>query len=467
MRPRTLAIGWLAVLLGNVPVAAELVYFVRGGEAQLPATIDGATVRLDTPGGPKSFRLDEFRRIVPGHDPVAEWAGRRAGATRDGGSEARFAASWWALENGLTPEAVALLREGGPTTDHAPTRRALATIEALAAPCPDPDLGPVIRPLRGQRFAEIRSDHVVLLHQGAEAEARERLGVLERVVQTFHLVLAAQGVDLQPPRHRLVSVWFAHRRDYVAFLRQAKAGAFAETQGYFHPTLRAVFAFDTRTGEPQASGRRAVANLRREGGGGPDLERRSLLLDLDWRATDLGIAAHETVHQLTEASGLAPRFDDFPLWLHEGLAAQFEVVRGGRWAGVGRAHDLRLPDWRATRPGPRLAPLLRDSGLGHGYRRDVYAESWALVYFLRKARSREFMTFLDLLRSPGSASATTEERSIEAFRAAFGVGLPSIESAYREYTASLRTPLESDRPSASGGATDDGENRLARPAHSP
>ena len=59
-----------------------------------------------------------------------------------------------------------------------------------------------------------------------------------------------------------------------------------------------------------------------------------------------GTLAHEMIHQLAADSGLLPRHDAFPYWLHEGFAAQFEVIRGGRWAGISRAHDLRLPDWR-------------------------------------------------------------------------------------------------------------------------
>lgn len=463
MRPGTLAIGCLAALLSTNPAFGELVYFARGGQAQLPATIQGTTIRLDAPGGPKSFPLDAFRTIVPGHRPEAEAAGRRAEAIRDGGDDRRFAAAWWALENGQTPEAIAMLRESEATT-YPPTRLALAALGVLSAPCPDPDLESFRGPLRGERFATLRDDHVVLLYQGDEAEARERLGVLERVVRTFYIVFAAQGIDLPPPRRRLVSVWFARQSDYVAFLRRAEAGAFGETQGYYHPTLQAVFAFDTRTGEPQASARRAIANHRREGTDLADLERRSLLIDLEWRATDLGIAAHETIHQLTDASGLAPRFDDFPLWLHEGLAAQFEVVRGGRWAGVGRAHDLRLPDWRSIRPLPRIAPLLRDSGFGQGYRRDVYSESWGLVYFLRKTRPREFVAFLDHLRSPTTPAG---DRSIEAFRSAFGDDFSAIEASWHAYLGTMQTPLEAGRPVENVAASTPGKSHLARPTGGP
>ena len=52
----------------------------------------------------------------------------------------------------------------------------------------------------------------------------------------------------------------------------------------------------------------------------------------------------ETIRRMVRETRLAPEHGDFPHWLHEGFAAQFEVVRGGRWAGFSRAHDARLPD---------------------------------------------------------------------------------------------------------------------------
>jgi hypothetical protein len=135
------------------------------------------------------------------------------------------------------------------------------------------------------------------------------------------------------------------------------------------------------------------------------------------------------------------------MWLHEGLAAQFEVVRGGRWAGVGRANDLRLADWRSVRPAPRLAPVVRDDGFGRGYRRDLYAEAWALVYFLRKTRPAEFGRYLDLLRSPGDDR--TEGHAVDTFRACFGGDLSALESEWHGYLQPLSTSLEAaDSPRA-------------------
>ena len=59
---------------------AELVYFSRGGQVQLPAATEGTTVRLETPDGPFEFSRSDFRKIVPGYWPEREWDARRRAA---------------------------------------------------------------------------------------------------------------------------------------------------------------------------------------------------------------------------------------------------------------------------------------------------------------------------------------------------------------------------------------------------
>lgn len=446
---RLAAIASAVALITGVPALAELVYFARGGQAQLEARVVGDRVEVETPDGPLTFPKAEISAIVPGHRPLDEWSSRKALALRDGGLEARFAAAWWALENGLTDQAVGFLDELRPlASTPGPAARAIAALDRLAPPCPDPNLEPLRARLRPLRFREARGPHVVLFHQLGEAEAAERLDLIERVVRTFHIALGAQGIDTRAPERRISSVYFADRRDYVGFLDRIGSNAFSGTQGYYHPVLKAVFAFDGRSSEEQKAGRRAIGNLKSSGATRSETDRRRLLLDLDWRATDLGILAHETVHQLTVDGGFAPRFDDFPAWLHEGFASQFEVVRGGRWAGFGPVNDHRLPDWRSIKPASRLAPLLRDEGFGRGYRRDPYAEAWALVYFLRKEHPREFLAFLDLLRTPSNEATAGPDRAIDAFRSAFGKDLDRIEAEWHRYLAGLKTPLEEGRANA-------------------
>ncbi len=472
---------------------SDLIYFRGGGQAQLAVAEEGGRLTVELPEGRLELHPEDILRRIPGYCPAEEWETRLRTAQASG-IAARHEAAWWAVENGLTIEAAGELRAlRAIDPGHAATARMVAMLDRLERPCPDPEFS-ALQSALGVEMKVARGPHVLLLHQHGEAEARERVELLERVVLGFHLLFAAEGIELRAPRHRLVSAWFAERQDYLAFLHRQGADAFATTGGYFHPTWEAVVAWDARSGERQRAARASLAarrielrdlaagldglpargRLRLKLGGEPvrtvgrsegriwldRLEReatyRTLLLDLEWRAFDLGLAAHEMVHQLSADSGLTGRHDAFPYWLHEGLAAQFEVVRGGRWAGISRANDLRLPDWRASRPSPRLERLLRDAGFGHGYQRDLYAHAWALVYYLRLRHPAEFVTFLDLLRNPEENGETSlppgqearGERTVVAFRRAFGEDIEGVERDWHAFMAGIRTPLELHAPRA-------------------
>ncbi|MDR3636393.1 MAG: DUF1570 domain-containing protein [Isosphaeraceae bacterium] len=469
------------VLIALLPstIRAELLYFAKGGRVQAAAEVRGDSVRVEAPEGIIEFHRSDFRKVVPGYWPPREWEQRRKTALA-GDTSARSAAAWWAIENGLTAQGEAMLRAiHADDPRHQPTARMIAVLDRLDRACKDPDLDRFRKAL-GQSFELARGPHVILFHQHGEADVRERLDLLERVCRSFYLVMASRGVDLPAPTTRLMSAWFADQADYQEFLRANHAGVFLATRGYFHPTFRAVVGFDAKsakdqreareafsarrleldrleaaldvmpargrlriavTGEPartvgRSDARDALDRLRR------DLARRQLILDLDRGSVDQGTAAHELIHQLVATAGLFRAHDDAPHWLHEGLAAQFEVIRGGRWAGIGRAHDLRLPDWRAIRSSPRLVPLVQDAGFGHGYDRDVYAESWALVYYLRQRRPEEFVRFLDLLRGPDAETARGPERTLKHFATAFGPDLGAVERDWHEFLETVRTPLE-------------------------
>jgi hypothetical protein len=387
--------------------------------------------------------------------PERDWP-RRYAAVQNGGADDRLAAAWWALEHGLTPQAEGLIREAHLADPvHLVTSRLSAALDRLDQTRADPDAERDLESIRralGPSFEMASSPHVRLLHQHTAAEAAERLELLERVVRSFYLLFAAQGLELDLPRRPLMAAWFAEHSDYLAFLHTEGADAFRNTLGYYHPTLDAVFFFDVRTSLAQRQARDRLATEQtaleqlpagqRRDRLHRDVERRLDLLELERRSFEMGTAAHELVHLLVARSGLAPRHDDFPLWLHEGLATQFEVVRGGHWAGFGRTHDLRLPDWRRIDPRPRLVPLLRDAGFGHGYQRDAYAAAWALVYYLRKEHPGRFLTFLDLLRIPDPDVRPRADRTVALFKAAFGDDLAGLEADWHRMIDRLHTPLE-------------------------
>lgn len=492
LQVQQLVVRVIAVVVATVPMLgctaiahAELLYFQKGGEVQAPVSIEGDLVVIEVGERKYEFLREDFRKIVPAFTPQIEWEARRQQA-QSAGFTARYESVWWAIANGLGSAVAADLRAlHGINPEHAPTARMVATLDKLEQPGTDPELLKFRKAL-GTSTSIARGPHVFLLHQQTDAEAEERVALLERVITGYYLFFAAQGIELRVPDRRLICAWFADQRDYLAFLRSQGADAFATTKGYYHPTWNAVVAYDELSSDQQQTGHE-TARARREElrqfqttvdrlpararlrvtltGESPrmidraaalalidrlerEVRREELLLDLERRAINEGTAAHEIIHLLAANSGLLPCHDAFPVWLQEGLAMQFEVIRGGRWAGIGRANDPRLPDWRRIQPPPSLEPLVRDSGYGRGYRRDLYAQAWSLVYYLRVEHPAHFLTFLDLLRSPDASLSdlSPSERSLTAFRRAFGSDLGTLERGWHQYMATVQTPLERHSP---------------------
>lgn len=426
---------------------AELLYFVKGGQVQAPAVVKDGVVRIETSAGDFEFPTNDFRRIVPGFSAEREWPSRRATAL-EGPARAMRDAARWALENGLTTEACSMIRSAFEAEPNDSTNaRMVALLDRIDAPTRDPDLS-LLRQNIDVPLDAASGRHFTMLHErAAQSVVRARLELMDHVFITYYVVMAWQGIELPVPSERLVSVYFDDRAEYQRFLRTQSAGAFHSTLGYYHPTLRATVAFDVRTSGTLEGERESLARSHADRWDPADPRnrehrRRRLLFELESRALDHGTAAHETIHQLVVASGFAPRTGQFPLWLHEGFAAQFEVVRGGRWAGVGRVHDLRLADWKAAKGERDLVVLVRDTGFGRGYRRDLYAQCWALVFFLRETRPRSFAAYLDLLRAPEpSATPSDPDRALALFRKEFGDDLTALQQEWIRFVDGLRTPL--------------------------
>ena len=353
----------------------------------------------------------------------------------------------------------------------------IAALDRLEAPLPIPQSPPcsaVPRLAIGSR----RGDHVLLIHAHPEAEARERIDLIERMIVAYYLYFASLGLDLPPPSHRIASLWFPRKADYQAYLRDEHADAFLTTRGYHHPTRGLVAAYDCRDDPQRVTAKDALIARREEldrftsqlarlrsgarvrvslaGIPGREIprdqartlaeglrrqvERRELVLELSRREIDWGVAAHETIHQLVSASRLSPRPDAFPTWLHEGLAMQFEPIRHGRWAGLGSPSPLRLRDYRRLRTPPSLSSTIRDAGESSGYDADTYARAWGLVYYLRTDRPAVFVSLLDGLRIPGSGTGTAASRAASILVAPSRESDAIEETRWQEFMRGLAGP---------------------------
>src|SRR5438270_8011627 len=136
---RPLAILWL---LSTSPsnARADLAYFQKGGELQAPLSVEGKQVFIELPDGKHEFRRDDFIKLVPGFAPEREWRERLQQA-QPAGFAARYAATWWAIENGLTTEAIPELRALHKLDPkHLQTARMVAVLEKLNRSCAEPQV---------------------------------------------------------------------------------------------------------------------------------------------------------------------------------------------------------------------------------------------------------------------------------------------------------------------------------------
>lgn len=488
--PRFLLPGFLvAVILspivGSRSATGDLLTFKNGASVQLPAEVEGQVVRVIGPLGPQEFLLEDFRAIVPGHWPPFEWPERRELALADSPSQ-QLQAAWWALEHGLTDEAVSMLRSAsGADSSLEPAARLVSVIDRFEQPARSPNLA-ALRSVLPSDLTTLENARIILLHQHSPEEAAARLDLLDRVLTSFVLTFSALGFDLQVPPEKLVAVWLAEEADYLDFIRKEAGPAFLKTRGYYHPTRRVVFAFDGRSrAEFQKAMSRLAARLdelnRVEGslvsvppngrlrvtfaGDRPrvfsrdeapdeinrlrrETRRDILTLELDRLQIDQAAAVHELIHQAVIATGLAPRFESFPVWLHEGIATQFEAFRGADWAGLVSPSPHRLDRWRALRTPPHLDSLLRDEGFDRGYSADHYAAAWALLYHLRSRNPHALVSLIDQLRNPG-LSQTDSPPISSAFRSAIGADLTAFRLNWFDAMRSVRLPTESETPRVS------------------
>ena len=434
---RAFSIVTVFFLLGILSISSargDLLIFRRGGRLECQATIRGETVVVASSRGPIEFPRADFVSITPSTPAEDLWPPRREAALR-GTAQDRCDAVFWAMEHGLTFECEKLLRLCvSLDRDHLDPAlvRMLSALDRLSSPRPDPELSSLTKVLPS-RFESLSGRLFLLLHRKSSVEAADRLALLEQVSTTFFLWTAAHGFELPAPERKLVCIWFDDRDAYSNFLRLEGASAFADTSGYFHPTRRLIALRDSPA---ESSASPSFSSSR-------DSARLHLLSEQTRLSIDLGASAHEAIHLLVFSTGLSPRCDSFPIWLHEGLAMQFECVRFGRWAGISQVSPIRYSHLRRLDSPALLSTLVRDLDFHLGYSYDRYAQAWSLVFHLLKHHPLSFFSYLDQLRVPVfEPPSDPSSRFLTLFQTCFGADLRSLEHSWRSSISSLRSPLD-------------------------
>lgn len=302
---------------------------------------------------------------------------------------------------------------------------------------------------RIETFPVHRTDHFSI-HYGTDPDLARAIGTrMEATYGEVTRFCKHRGINPREPAAPMKVVLFDRIDDFERF-RGRIGTEFEEAVGFYSPTA-GTSAFFNLSHHPDV--RRITEAIRpleaklqdesssKEPGDRKDLKERIDRLKAARDGLIEGfhhvVIQHETVHATLDAIGVCGH-GCCADWLAEGLASVFEVDQPKVAEGVLQPNEYRLGDIRevlaANGEAQNVAPdssaerqprmpiplreLLDDFEASHRDKADLYAESWALVYYLLHAKPDSFNEYL---RAVAECSASAEHSMASpSFEATFG-----------------------------------------------
>lgn len=304
----------------------------------------------------------------------------------------------------------------------------------------------------GPRFAQIRSQHFVILSDADRRWSDQRLRLLEATQREVRRTMQRLGMTFQEPEQRMLVILFDQRDDYQAFA-SAHDGVVADwVAGYYATGPNHVVFYHDRTRPDLAAAsqqieawhkqanelrREAIRVRARESAEAADAifaQARSLethatverqRLETLTEETATAKVTHEASHLIAFNCGLQSRNHLYPFWLTEGWATNFETGSTHRPFGPDHDFEPRASSWELVKAEGRWMPMhafitmtqLDTNDASEAS--DLYAQAYALFQHLhRKHRTELGRFFQDLANEP--AGTIPAERLVELFTQRFG-----------------------------------------------
>ncbi len=269
------------------------------------------------------------------------------------------------------------------------------------------------------------TQHYLICHNTSKVYAQWCGALFERLYMAFTNYWNRKKIELHEPQFPLVALVFADHESYARFTTGELGDGTKSIIGYYSPRTNRMTMYDL-TG---------VAALRRPGDRGGSAAQINLMLSRPGAERTGAPVIHEATHQIAFNCGLQARFADIPFWLSEGIAMYFETPDLGSskgWRSIGAVNQVRLAgfrDYLPRRGADSLTTLLNGSDRlgGPKLADDVYAEAWALNYFLIKQRPKQYLEYIKALAEKQPLLSDDPQAKIEEFKQAFGNNLEQLD----------------------------------------
>lgn len=291
-----------------------------------------------------------------------------------------------------------------------------------------------LRPTLGDGFQFRQSKHYLIAYNTNPAYAEWVGQLFERLYRGFYNYWKARSVVLQEPRFPLVAIVFSNKASYLAYGQRDIGDAAGSMLGYYNMNTNRMVMYDL-TGVDGAvpAGQRVSTHI-----------LINQILSQPQSERTVATIVHEAVHQLAYNSGLQVRLADNPLWLSEGLAMYFESPdlrspQGWKMGNTNQHNLLLFTQYCGRRTGDSLVALIRDDERFKSVQSvaDAYPESWALAYFLMKARGKQFGEYLKEIGKLEPLGESDVEKRTELFIQHFG-DLQKLDRDFLSYMKRVR-----------------------------
>ncbi len=285
----------------------------------------------------------------------------------------------------------------------------------------------------GFRFHETK--HYLICYNTSDAYAQWCGGLFERLYGAFTNYWTEREMPLVEPTFPMVAVVFADRESFADYSRAELGDAVSAIIGYYSFRSNHMTMYDL-TG---------IEALRKPGDKGKTADINQFLSQPQAERT-VATIIHEATHQIAHNCGLQTRYASNPMWFSEGMALYFETPdlksRKG-WRNIGAVNQFQMGNFQkylARRPAGALATIITDDKAFRDAQKsaDAYAESWALTYFLMRARPKQYQEYLAMLSKKEVAAWDTAETRLTEFKKTFGE-LAGLEADYLRFMRKVRS----------------------------
>jgi hypothetical protein len=283
----------------------------------------------------------------------------------------------------------------------------------------------------------------------ATPHGRQYAQHFEDIYRSFRKYFTQRGFDLPQPEFPLIAVVFANQREFAAQCREDQVQYIPGLRGYYNRRTNRICLFeqdgdfarlDVQPGMMQFSIAAAATppfapSLLPSLAAWPERPVGSEAFDANFEGSLKDTIVHEATHQIAFNLGLHSRIGDPPRWMIEGLATMFEAEgtrrNTGGSAAATRVNAERL--WwfnkyrQERRKAGSLAEFVAAEKFSGGNVLDLYAEAWALTFFLAETRPRQYTAYLRRVADRDPLQSYTSLQRLEDFQAEFGSDLSRLE----------------------------------------